>query len=197
MKDLITKLNQTDRSRDGSTYTRWGRTECPAGASLVYAGFVAGNHYTHSGSGVNYLCLPPDPIWGSYTEGFQSADRVYGAEYHTSGYKDWENLNGHDVPCVICRIPRNNVIMIPGRNQCYKDYILEYSGYLMGGHHSHAGASEYVCVDGEPETTDAGHEIRNEKYMFFVQVACGTLKCPPYSDTRELTCAVCSYSPST
>lgn len=193
--NLKNMLNRTIRSFDGSTYTRWGRTVCPTGAALVYEGFVAGGHYTHSGSGVNYMCLPSDPTWGQYLDGFQTADRVYGAEYHTSDYSYLKHVHGQDVPCAVCRIPRNNVLMIPGRNKCYKDYVLEYNGYLMGGHYSHAGASEYVCVDGSLETTEAGQEVRNEKYMFLVQAACGVLKCPPYADTRELTCAVCSYSP--
>ncbi|XP_053378710.1 short-chain collagen C4-like [Mercenaria mercenaria] len=196
INELKSKLVRAERSFDGSTYTRWGRTVCPTGATLVYDGYVAGGHYTHTGSGVNYLCLPKDPTWGRYIGGFQTADRIYGTEYYTADYPYSKNLNYQDVPCAVCRIPRNNVLMIPGRNKCHKDYILEYSGYLMGGHYSHAGASEYVCVDDHPETLEAGRDVRDEKYFYYVQAACGGLKCPPYVDTRELTCAVCSFSPA-
>ncbi|XP_045163648.1 short-chain collagen C4-like [Mercenaria mercenaria] len=195
IKNLESKLVRTERSFDGSTYTRWGRTVCPTGATLVYDGFAAGGHYTHAGSGSNYICLPKDPVWGNYSDGFQTADRIYGIEYHTSDYSYWKNFHGQDAPCAVCRIPRNNVLMVPGRNTCDKDYKLEYSGYLMGGHYSHAGASEYVCVDDHPESLEGGHEVKSEQFFFFVQATCGVLQCPPYESTRELTCAVCSFSP--
>ncbi|XP_060567425.1 short-chain collagen C4-like [Ruditapes philippinarum] len=199
-REMITgmkkKLIRAERSFDGSTYTRWGRTICPKGAFLVYDGYVAGGHYTHKGSGSNYMCLPKDPTWSQYIDGFQSADRIYGAEYHTGDYPYWKHLHYQDVPCAVCRIPRNNVLMIPGRSVCYKGYVLEYSGYLMAGHFSHAGSSEYVCVDEKPEALEAGNGAKDEKYFFFVQAACGVLKCPPYENTRELTCAVCSFFPA-
>jgi hypothetical protein len=41
--------------------------------------------------------------------------------------------------------------MIPGKNTCFDEYKVEYEGYLMAGHPQHEAASEYVCVDGEPE----------------------------------------------
>ncbi|XP_060607833.1 uncharacterized protein LOC132759981 [Ruditapes philippinarum] len=56
----------------------------------------------------------------------------------------------------------------------------EYSGYLMAGHFSHAGSSEYVCVDDKPEALEAGNGAKDETFFFFVQAACGVLKCPPY-----------------
>jgi hypothetical protein len=191
------KLSRTERSFDGTTYTRWGRTICPEEAFLVYDGYAGGGHYTHKGSGSNYLCLPRDPTWGQYIDGFQTADRIYGAEYYTADYPNWKHLHYQDVPCAVCRIPRNNVFMIPGRNICYKDYVLEYSGYLMGGHYSHASSSQYVCVDEKPEILEAGNGAKDEKYFYFVEASCGgALKCPPYKHTRELTCAVCSFSPT-
>ena len=190
------EVKRAERSFDGSTYTRWGRTVCPEGAILVYDGYAAGGHYKHKGSGSNYLCLSKDPTWNNFTEGFQTADRIYGAEYYTKDYLFSKHLHYQDVPCAVCRIPRNNVLMIPGRNICYEDYVLEYSGYLMGGYYSHASSSEYVCVDHKPETLEAGNEVKDEKYMFYVEASCGVLKCPPYKHTREITCAVCSFSPS-
>jgi hypothetical protein len=85
--------------------------------------------------------------------------------------------------------------MIPGRNICYKDYTLEYSGYLMSGHYSNAGSSEYICVDDKPEALEAGNEVKDEKYSYFVEASCGALKCPPYKNSRELACVVCSFLP--
>ena len=48
---------------------------------VFIAGVVAGSHYTHSGGGSNYLCLPRNPEWGKTTAGFQSGESLYGAEY--------------------------------------------------------------------------------------------------------------------
>ena len=46
----------------GVIYTRWGRKDCPntTNATLVYFGRVVGEHYTNTGGGANYLCLPED-----------------------------------------------------------------------------------------------------------------------------------------
>ena len=67
----------------GATYTRWGRTSCPttAGTSLVYSGRAGKSHFTHSGGGVNYQCLPNNPEYGRYAPGVQSQAPIYGVEY--------------------------------------------------------------------------------------------------------------------
>lgn len=83
--------------------------------------------------------------------------------------------------------------MIPARNRCPGGWTLEYYGYLVGGHHGHTAASEFICLDGEPETVDDGEPDYDGKLFYFVEAVCGTLKCPPYISGRELTCAVCSF----
>ena len=47
----------------GTVYTRWGKTICPQDkrTQLLYSGRTAGTHYTQSGRGANYLCLPDNP----------------------------------------------------------------------------------------------------------------------------------------
>jgi hypothetical protein len=85
--------------------------------------------------------------------------------------------------------------MVPGKNVCHKNYFLEYKGYLMAEHYTHNAASEFVCVDENPEVVPGGHGSQNGKLSYFVQGRCGSLKCDPYKDGLELTCAVCSYLP--
>lgn len=177
-----------------SSYIHWGRSECPQNATLVYTGYAAGSHYTHSGAAANYLCLPKDPNWDLYVDGFQST-RIYGAEYETDVYSRWKYLHQNDVPCALCRTPHADVVMVPGKNVCHKEYTLEYKGYLMAGWYGHNAASEYVCVDGNPDSLPGGSEDKNGKLFYFVEAECGSLKCPPYVNGRELTCAICSYSP--
>lgn len=179
-----------------SSYIRWGHSACAGNATLVYEGYAAGSHYTHTGAAVNYLCLPTDPDWSKYVDGFQDVARIYGSEYETALYNnDWKNVQNYDVPCALCRTTRANVIMLPGKNVCHKDYVLEYSGYLMAGRYLHAAASEYVCVDNNFQTIPNTAEDKNGVLFYHVEAECGSLKCPPYVNGRELTCAVCSYGP--
>ena len=67
----------------GLIYTRWGKSSCPttAGTQLVYAGRVGGTYSSQSGGGANYLCMPLDPQYSSYTPGAQGHSYMYRAEY--------------------------------------------------------------------------------------------------------------------
>ena len=42
----------------GAVYTRWGRTVCGNGATLVYAGRAAGTKYNVGGGTSDTLCMP-------------------------------------------------------------------------------------------------------------------------------------------
>ncbi|XP_053378971.1 uncharacterized protein LOC123526652 [Mercenaria mercenaria] len=198
-KDTIAELNETvikkEKSTDGTTYIRWGKTECPSTAFLVYDGYAAGSHYSHTGTATNTLCLPKDPVYGNHTDGFQTAGRLYGAEYETNTYSIWSYLHDHEIPCAVCRIPRNNVLMVPGKNVCHENYILEYKGYLMSEYYGNKSPSEFVCVDDDPEMLTGGGGSQNGRLFYFVEGECGSLQCPPYKNGWELTCAVCSFSP--
>ena len=183
----------TDNVRDGTTYIRWGKTSCSnyTDAELVYDGYATGGYYTHTGSGTNYLCLPKDPL---HEPDIASGSRVriYGAEYTKQpGFKN--NLHNHDVPCAVCRTHRTNVLMIPGRKQCYNKWRLEYHGFLMTSLYTDASPKEFVCMDADPESLDSGFEDQNGALFYPVEARCGSLKCPPYIDNREVTCSVCSY----
>ncbi|KAK3086324.1 hypothetical protein FSP39_016845 [Pinctada imbricata] len=80
--------------------------------------------------------------------------------------------------------------MVPGRNLCMAGWNKEYSGRLMSSQDNEYGATEYICVDSNP---DRGHSSRSQHFRLFdVEARCGTLKCPPYVDGQEITCVVCS-----
>ena len=92
-------------------YTRWGRTTCSntTGTQLLYAGKAAGSHYWNErGGGANYLCLPEQPQYTTYTAGVQSRRAyLYGAEYETGLTNPGEigplsAVNDHNVPCAVC-----------------------------------------------------------------------------------------------
>jgi hypothetical protein len=193
LNDVIDKMEEEGPGQ-GETYVRWGRTTCPDnGAELVYDGYTAGSHYTHSGAAVNYLCLPKNPSWAKYDDGLQDNRAfVYGAEYQRSD--ESPHTHDHDVPCAVCKTPRAPVRMIPARNECHNGWTLEYRGVLVAGYHKHTAASEYVCLDESPESIEGGNADQNGILMYSVEGRCGSLKCPPYIDGRELSCVVCSYT---
>ena len=184
-----------------ASYIRWGRTTCPGnGSESVYDGFAGGSHYSHKGGASSMLCLPKDPVWGAGKTSDKRDSNVgfiFGAEYEDgSGRSDQlfgESHYDHDVPCVVCDVTkRSTVIMIPGRSKCYPGWTLEYAGYLMSGVYNHAGATDYYCIDKDPENLPSGASSQDGHLLYFVEAICGSLRCPPYVNGREFQCAVCT-----
>ena len=173
-------------------YTRWGRTVCPAGASLVHQGRVAGSHTSTPGGGSNLMCMSSNPVWDSFSDANQDGALIYGAEYQTGSYgvSSLTSLNGFEVPCAVCL--RENVrvsLMIPGTRTCPAGWSAEYAGYLMATHYSLV-KGEFLCVDRQAEgvgnpATSGGAGI------YPTEGECGALPCGPYIQNRELTCVVC------
>lgn len=197
--DIDTQLTQAEvdamiTNRLGTTYIRWGRSVCPAGAELVYDGYAAGKHYTHGG-GTNLLCLSKSPTWGAYDDGSQGGNLVYGVEYKISGTGLASSLGGlhdQDAPCAVCYAPSRSVTtVIQGRNLCPASWTQEYQGYLMSNHYTQ-GASETVCVDRSPEGVPGGAAAQGGSWWYPTEAECGSLPCAPYVQNRELTCAVCT-----
>ena len=82
--------------------------------------------------------------------------------------------------------------MIPGKASCPTGYTREYFGYLMA---EHSGVpryrSMYECVDKDQDTTSLSPNWGSAIYQ--VETDCGTgLSCPPYSNSKELNCVVCT-----
>ena len=176
------------------TYTRWGSSSCPSstGAQLVYAGRVGGSHYTNNGGGAEKLCLPNDPDYLSGTAGFSVSSHIYSAEYEFGSGPN-TNILDHDVPCAICHVPtRATVIMVPAKSLCPSSWTREYYGYLTAESDSHKRSS-YTCVDINPEAVPGSSAHNNGALFYYVAVYCGYgLDCPPYEQSRILSCAVCT-----
>ena len=178
----------------GAVYVRWGRTTCPTGRELVYSGRAARNHYTHTGGGINYQCFPDDPEYDAYGTGGNGA-YVYGVEL----YQELEPLNSstiydHNVPCAVCYVPTcATSLMIPAKLTCPTGWTEEYHGYLMSEYHHHASPSTFECIDSNAETIPGSTSADDNGGLFYhVLAQCNGLACPPYDDTKELTCVVCT-----
>ena len=177
----------------GVIYTRWGKSSCPnvSSTTLVYAGRAGGTYYTHKGGAANYLCMPDDPDYLSYTPGVQGWSYVYGAEYETGG-APLGAVYHHNVPFAVCYAStRVAVTMIPAKTQCPSTWTLEYSGYLMSEHLGHY-RSMYECVDKNPGSVLGSASAAHGVLFYHVEAHGSGMLCPPYDPQKELTCAVCT-----
>ena len=160
------------------------------------SGRMGGNHYTHPGGGVNYLCLPDKPKYDKYKEGHQSAGYVYGTEYEVNtvpGLFKKQNLHDHDAPCVVCYVnSRGSMLMMPARNDCPTGWTEEYHGYLMTSYHNHKSQKDFICVDEDADYVPGSGADQNGALLYPVEGVCGSLPCLPYVAGREMTCAVCT-----
>ncbi|OWF51094.1 short-chain collagen C4-like [Mizuhopecten yessoensis] len=181
----------------GATFVRWGRNDCPSNLTeLVYAGYAGGSWYGHSGAAVDHLCLPPDPEWLETTVVPDDyTGRIYGAEYEsTSGHTLFgTQSHNEEVPCAVCRSTSFvSSVMIPARTTCYSGWTKAYSGSLASGYYGHVGASQYVCVDENPQPVVGGGETNDNGVLFYgVKALCGSLRCPPYEQDKFIACVVC------
>ena len=178
----------------GTVYVRWGHDQCPSTAQLVYSGRAGGSYYTHHGGGSNPQCLPLDPIFLTPISGAQHRGFMYGAEYqtHTDSNSHVHGRNQHDVPCVVCHVSnRTAVYMVPAKYTCPTGWTREYYGHLMSEHYS-SHRSQYTCVDNALKSVVGSSTDKNGLLFYFVEGRCGSLPCPPYDQTKELSCAVCT-----
>ena len=179
----------------GVVFTRWGRTTCPTtnDTELLYKGKAAGSHYSETGGGANYICLPDEPEFLSYTPGIaETQSYIYGAEYDAYG-GPLSPRNEHNVPCVVCYVStRVSYLMIPAKITCPKTWTTEYQGYLMAEHYSHKRNAVYECVDKDAESIPGSVANTNGALFFHVQAQCNGLLCPPYNRKKELACVICT-----
>ena len=178
----------------GMVYARWGRTTCPStpGTQLLYAGRAAGSHFTERGGGANYICLPEQPQYSTYTAGTQTGRAyLYGTEYQTRHGHDIGPLSSfgeHNVPCSVCYAStRGTMVMIPALLSCPSSWTREYYGYLMAEWYRHY-RRRFECVDRYPQSVP-GSAANTEGALFHhVEARCNGIPCPPYNAHKEITC---------
>ena len=179
-------------SGGGLVYTRWGRTICPTTSetTLVYSGRAGGSHWTQSGGGANYLCLPDDPEYPSTQPPLSVTHHatVYGAEYEAIA-----GLQDQNTPCAVCHVAtRSSYLMIPAKFSCPSSWIREYHGHLVSEHYSHQNNRAFECLDANPEKVPNSEADQNGALFYYSKAQCVGLQCGPYNTTSPLTCAVCT-----
>ena len=179
------------------SYTRWGRTTCPTtqGTQLLYEGAVAGSSWSEAGS-AEYLCLHNQPQFRQTAAGLQSnRARLYGTEYMALiSPPAFSSMLYHDAPCAVCYTPsRSTKITTPGRYDCPSSWTKEYDGYLMTSRcDNHHKTKVPICVDLNAESVADSAVQDAGSLLYFIETTCIGIKCPPYSDGAEITCAVCT-----
>ena len=158
-------------------------------------GIAGGGQYGESGSGSSYLCLPHDPEFApsNFPSALDSGSfvaRVWGAEFQFS----YGNVKpGDDVQCTACLDNKAKTsIMIPGKASCPSGWRKQYSGYLCANYYGHKAASEYACVDRDPQFFEGRRQALDGMLFFPAVTVCGSLPCPLYENSKYLTCVVCS-----
>ena len=99
-KEVSCAVCSADSERNSVVYTRWGRSDCPAGSRVAYAGQAVGSHYnSQTGSGANVLCLHTRALFGLYDVSNHDGARLYGYEYEPGGLRDQAltSLGNHEV----------------------------------------------------------------------------------------------------
>ncbi|XP_076075852.1 uncharacterized protein LOC143046580 [Mytilus galloprovincialis] len=188
----ILQLVQRNPQGHGSTFVRWGRSQCPSQTELVYSGYAAGQEYYYGtsrfGGPSNMLCLPKDPELSNRTG--SSSSRLYGTEFEGNHFAP--GSANEDVPCALCRSnDTSSSVMIPGRKSCYSGWKNEYFGILASGCYN-CKASSYICVDMNPEFISGGERNNDNNLLYATSMKCGSLPCPPYHNDLEVYCVVCS-----
>ena len=185
-----------DKRNGGTVYVRWGHDQCPSTAQLVYSGRAGGPNYSHGGGGSNPQCLPLDPKFLTPISGIQSRALMYGAEYetHTASNSHVHGRQNTDVPCAVCHVSdRTAVYMVPAKYTCPTGWTREYYGYLMSSYYgSDRHRIQFTCVDIAFKSVPGSSTDHNGLVFYFVEGRCGSLPCPPYDNTREFSCAVCT-----
>ena len=181
----------------GTVYVRWGHDQCPSTAQLVYSGRTGGPKWDHPGGGTNPQCLPLDPNFLRTISGDQRwRALMYGAEYETRTASNSyvHGRDSHDVPCAVCHVSnRTAVYMVPAKYTCPTGWTREYYGYLMASRNAKSyHRTQFTCVDTALKSVVGSAAYHTGLLFMFVEGRCGSLPCPPYDNTKELSCAVCT-----
>lgn len=156
--------------------------------------------YSSKGGASNYLCLPHEPQYSSYTPGVQpTRARLTGLEYETGAAPQslgpLSSVFFHNVPCAVCTCAtsqRGMKLMIPAWTTCPETWTREYHGYLMANYDGHR-RTMFECIDANPETIPGSSSHQSlASYFYHVEATCSGIPCLPYEEQKEITCVVCT-----
>ncbi|XP_076449095.1 short-chain collagen C4-like [Babylonia areolata] len=182
-----TALVRSSQER-GSIFVRWGRKTCTNHSQLVYEGAAGGSQFYEEGAAANTLCLTLEPEFDDTPVPEKYRGELHGAEYGRIP----DIGKDYDVPCSVCRASQSTTIMIPATSTCPTGWTAQYAGHLAAGYRGHEAASEYVCLDKDPEYASSDQVDDDGRLFHYTVTVCGSLPCPPYKNEKVALCVVCS-----
>ena len=191
------KGHKGDAGFSGVTYTRWGRTVCPQGTSLVYSGVAAGTKWNTKGGTSDTLCLAGNPQYKAGDASSSNAAQLSGLRNEVLGSPapPLRHRYHTNLPCALCyTTTKSTSFMLPGRYTCPSGWSSEYTGYIMTEFtgNNRPGRRDTICVDQDAEGASLGIITAHPAMLFLMQTSCIGLDCPPFDSQKPLTCVVCS-----
>jgi len=177
-----------------AVYTRWGHDECGDDSTLVYAGAASGAQHNQRGGGYNGICVTMNPSEApDKADGAQNHARLYGTEYE-SHYMGSNRNHNQDAACAVCAYHGRATYNAWGTTECGAGHTRLYQGNVLAAHHSQWRA-EWQCVD-EAQKGHAENNAGNNDGVLWYQAEyeCGSIPCGPYTQNKEVACAMCGVS---
>lgn len=137
----------------GDVFTNWGQQACPSGTEFLYRGYAFNGYYHGHYDGSEAICLQQPGDAGAVPGGDTAGK--HGNLLYPLGTGPSSNAIPPGIPerkeimCAVCFNPggacyeRWHGITCPGSS----GFTPVYTGYGMGGYHSHTNASRGHCVD--------------------------------------------------
>ena len=179
----------------GTTYVRWGRTDCPNGAQVLYSGYASGSRYNEHGGTSDTHCLPETPQYLSHDTTAVWIATIYGMEFETVARSSPLNhLQDKNMACAVCYIETRSIILtIPARYTCPTGFTREYYGYMMTEVNlASRHRKDTICVDKDVVPIAGSAASTDPSVIYLIRAGCNGLPCPPYAPRKALPCAICS-----
>ena len=99
--------------------------------------------------------------------------------------------SNRNIPCAVCQVEQESVLMIPARVTCPEEWQRQYYGYLMSGNDNQQRTT-YECFDEDLESIPGSGKNERGATVYHVEANCSGMDCPPYDSNKELSCVVCT-----
>jgi len=177
------KINGAVHS-SGTVITRWGTKKCPTGWQHLYSGQAFSTHYSHHGAS-DIECIYPGNTGNSL--GSSSYDLLYPIKTDHTGGTNWKG--GRSVFCARCYTPdKAPCYDLLGSDNCGKGFKAAYRGWAFGGHYTHAGNIERICLERDQPDMSASSGNNN---IYASKIHNNSTSTYSYTNNRTIRCSVC------
>lgn len=175
-----------------TTFTRWGRTVCPATSTLMYRGWVLSGRYTDAGASVSYVCGPENPEWSPYARSSnQNGHLLWGTEFEPTGHTQMNALAQREARCAVCETTGTNTLVIPFAASCPSGWTEQYQGVLAGTDYTQTQQTETLCMDDNPESW-GDTSNHNHGLLYSAEVERNSGLPSAFLQDYEPACVVCT-----